>query len=397
MVIRNPIRSLREFFQLEYTGSLLLLGAALLALFMKNNAYLASIYETILVLPIQIRIGPLNLDKHLLHWVNDGLMALFFLLVTLELKREMLVGQLSKLSQVTLPIIAAVGGMVVPALIYISINYHSDTLAGWAIPSATDIAFSLSVLALLGKRVPIALRLFLMTLAIVDDLGAILIIAFFYSGHELHLLSLGIVAGVMLVLFLFNLKGVNSITAYLMMGLLLWLGILNSGLHATLAGVALAIFIPLDTQKEDSEENYRYSPLRQLEHNLHPWVAFLILPLFAFANSGVSFQGFTYDVLFEPLPLGIILGLLLGKLVGVFGFSWITVKLGLAAFPHRATATQLLGVALLCGIGFTMSLFIGTLAFNDETYLNAVRLGVLVGSLLSALSGYLILYYTSPK
>ncbi|KHD07662.1 pH-dependent sodium/proton antiporter [Candidatus Thiomargarita nelsonii] len=372
----------REFIKLESASSILLLLGAVLALLMSNSDW-AHFYGSLLHTHGSI----LNIEiKPVEFWVNDGLMAIFFLLVGLELKREMLEGELSNLSQIALPTIAAVGGMAVPALIYVVFNWNDPTtMNGWAIPSATDIAFSLGILALLGSRVPLSLKLFLMALAIIDDLGAIVIIALFYSG-DLHLSYLAFAAITLAVpVILFHWKGITSLTVYLIVGLLLWFFVLKSGIHATLAGVALAFFIP------NVKDSHGHSPLHRLEKGLHPWVAFGILPIFAFANAGVSFEGMTLSVLWEPVPLGIVLGLFLGKQLGVFGFTWLIIKLGFAELPDRATWLTLYGVSILCGVGFTMSLFIGGLAFTEPAYMNQVRLGVLVGSFVAAIVGYLIL------
>jgi len=372
----------REFIKLESASSILLLVGAVLALFMSNSDW-AHFYESLLHTHGNI----LNTEiKPVEFWVNDGLMAIFFLLVGLELKREMLEGELSDLSQIALPTIAAVGGMALPALFYVVFNWNDPTtINGWAIPSATDIAFSLGILALLGSRVPLSLKLFLMALAIIDDLGAIVIIALFYSG-DLHLSYLALAAITLAVpVILFHWKGVTSLTVYLIVGMLLWFFVLKSGIHATLAGVALAFFIP------NVKDSHGHSPLHRLEKGLHPWVAFGILPIFAFANAGVSFEGMTLSVLWEPVPLGIVLGLFLGKQLGVFGFTWLMIKLGFAELPDRATWLTVYGVSILCGVGFTMSLFIGGLAFTEPEYMNQVRLGVLVGSFVAAIVGYLIL------
>jgi len=372
----------REFIKLESASSILLLLGAVLALLMSNSDW-AHFYGSLLHTHGSI----LNIEiKPVEFWINDGLMAIFFLLVGLELKREMLEGELSDLSQVALPTIAAVGGMALPALIYVAFNWNNPTtINGWAIPSATDIAFSLGILTLLGSRVPLSLKLFLMALAIIDDLGAIVIIALFYSG-QLHLSYLALAAITLAVpVILFHWKGVTSLTVYLIVGLLLWFFVLKSGIHATLAGVALAFFIP------NVKDSHGHSPLHRLEKGLHAWVAFGILPIFAFANAGVSFEGMTLSVLWEPVPLGIVLGLFLGKQLGVFGFTWLMIKLGFAELPDRATWLTLYGVSILCGVGFTMSLFIGGLAFSEPEYMNQVRLGVLVGSFVAGIVGYFLL------
>lgn len=374
----------REFIKLESASSILLLIGAILALVMSNSSW-EHVYATL----IHTHFVIWDIDvKPPEFWINDGLMAIFFLTVGLELKREMQEGQLSDPSQITLPILAAIGGMVVPALIYVAFNWHEPTtLNGWAIPAATDIAFSLGVLALLSNRVPFSLKIFLMALAIIDDLGAIVIIALFYSGHELHLLYLAFAALLLVIPWiLFHWKGITNLTVYIIIGLVLWFCVLKSGIHATIAGVALAFVIP------NVKDSHGHSPLHRLEHILHPWVAFGILPIFAFANAGVSFEGMTLGILWEPVPLGIVLGLFVGKQIGVFGFAWLTVKLGFAELPEKATWLTIYGVALLCGIGFTMSLFIGALAFTDPKYMNEVRLGVLLGSFLSAIVGYLVLW-----
>ncbi|MCK5709509.1 MAG: Na+/H+ antiporter NhaA, partial [Deltaproteobacteria bacterium] len=320
-------------------------------------------------------------------WINDGLMAIFFLLIGLEVKREILDGQLSSISQVALPGIAAIGGMAIPALIYILFNIsNASALNGWAIPAATDIAFALGILALLGSRVPLSLKLFLLTLAIIDDLGAIVIIAIFYSG-ELSVTSL-IFAGVAIAaLFAMNLFGVKRIAAFVVVGIILWICVLKSGVHATLAGVILAFAIPLRTKEDEP------CPLREMEHSLHPWIAFGIMPIFAFANAGVSLKGMSFGSLFEPIPIGIALGLFLGKQVGVFGFSFAAVKLGLAKLPSDINWRLIYGTSVLCGIGFTMSLFISTLAFDSSIADDATsaRIGILVGSFIAAIVGYLIL------
>ncbi|MFB3148185.1 MAG: Na+/H+ antiporter NhaA [Thermodesulfobacteriota bacterium] len=387
----KPIRALeaiREFLKLESASGIILVGAAVLALIISNSP-LSSLYDLFLDTPVEIRIGALHLAKPLLLWINDGLMAIFFLLIGLEVKREILDGQLSSISQVALPGIAAIGGMAIPALIYILFNIsNASALNGWAIPAATDIAFALGILALLGSRVPLSLKLFLLTLAIIDDLGAIVIIAIFYSG-DLSVTSL-IFAGVAIAaLFAMNLLGVKRIAAYVVVGLILWICVLKSGVHATLAGVILAFAIPLRTKEDEP------CPLREMEHSLHPWIAFGIMPIFAFANAGVSLEGMSFGSLFEPIPIGIALGLFLGKQAGVFGFSLAAVKLGLAKLPSDINWRMIYGTSVLCGIGFTMSLFISTLAFDSSITDDAAsaRIGILVGSFISAIVGYLILSF----
>jgi len=387
------VRSLfTRFFQLEAASGLLLIAAAVLALIV-NNSPLSYLYSGLLDVPVAVQVGALNIAKPLLLWINDGLMALFFLLIGLEVKREVVDGHLSKPSQVILPATAAVGGMVIPALLYWFINRDNPAaVAGWAIPTATDIAFALGVLALLGKRVPVSLKLFLMTLAIIDDLGAIIVIALFYSG-TLSSVSLLLAAACLVVLMAMNRLGVVKLGPYMIVGLILWVCVLKSGVHATLAGVALALCIPLRTRNAET------SPLLSLEHALHPWVAYAILPLFAFANAGVSLAGMTVESFTHPVPMGIAVGLLLGKTVGVFGLTWLAVKLRLAALPEGAGWGQILGVAILCGIGFTMSLFVGSLAFapGSSEYAGMDRMGILTGSFFAAVIGYAVTAMASRK
>ncbi|WP_212625585.1 Na+/H+ antiporter NhaA [Pseudomonas sp. PP3] len=388
-----PLRStFTRFFQLEAASGLLLIAAAVLALII-NNSPLSWLYNGLLDTPVVAQIGALKIAKPLLLWINDGLMALFFLLIGLEVKREVLDGQLSRPSQIVLPGAAAIGGMVVPALIYWFLNRDNPpALSGWAIPTATDIAFALGVLALLGKRVPVSLKLFLMTLAIIDDLGAIIIIAIFYSG-ALSTVSLALAAACIAALIGMNRLGVVKLGPYMIIGLILWVCVLKSGVHATLAGVTLAFCIPLRTK------NAEPSPLLTLEHALHPWVAYGILPLFAFANAGLSLSGVTVDSFTHDVPMGIAVGLLLGKTVGVFGLTWLAVKIGIAALPQGANWGQILGVAILCGIGFTMSLFVGSLAFEPgvSDYAGMDRMGILTGSILAALIGYAVTAMASRK
>jgi Na+:H+ antiporter, NhaA family len=383
--MREKLKGALEFFHHEAAGGLVLVVAALVALFASNSP-LAWLYDGFLHTPVGLRVGDLALDKSLLHWINDGLMAIFFFLVGLEIKRELLQGELSTFGQAVLPAVAALGGMVAPAVIYVGINTGDPVaLRGWAIPTATDIAFAVGVLALLGPRIPSSLKIFLLALAIIDDLGAIIIIALFYTDN-LSLLSLSLALAGIVVLAALNARGVTRLAPYLLTGIFIWVCVLKSGVHATLAGVAVALAIPL-TSKVEGEP----SLLEQLEESLHPWVAFAVLPLFAFANAGVSLQGLSLDNLLEPIPLGIAAGLFAGKAIGVFGATWIAVMGGLAGKPDGATWFQILGIALLAGIGFTMSLFIGMLAFPDPAEAASLRLGVLTGSLLSAVAGYLIL------
>ena len=381
-----PLRStFTRFFAMEAASGLLLIAAAILALII-NNSPLSWLYNGLLETPVVAQVGALKIAKPLLLWINDGLMALFFLLIGLEVKREVLEGQLAKPSQIVLPGAAAIGGMLVPALIYWFLNRDNPpALNGWAIPTATDIAFALGVLALLGKRVPTSLKLFLMTLAIIDDLGAIVIIAIFYSG-ALSTLSLMLAGACIAALVAMNRMGVVKLGPYMIIGLILWVCVLKSGVHATLAGVTLAFCIPLRTR------NAEPSPLKALEHALHPWVSFGILPLFAFANAGLSLSGVTLESFTHHVPMGIAVGLLLGKTIGVFGLTWMAVKTGIAALPSGANWGQVLGVAILCGIGFTMSLFVGSLAFEpgSSEYAGMDRMGILTGSLFAALIGYAV-------
>lgn len=382
------LRAIREFVKMEASAGILLGLAAALALLWSNSP-LRPFYDMLLGIPVVVQFGALQIAKPLLLWINDGLMVVFFLLVGLEIKREVAEGELSSLDKAALPVIAAVGGMAVPAAIYVAINWGDPaTLNGWGIPTATDIAFALGVLMLLGNRVPASLKIFLLALAIIDDLGAIVIIAVWYTT-DLSLVSLGIAAAALVALVWLNRRGTLAIAPYVLVGVVLWVAVLKSGVHATLAGVALAFAIPLKTGAGGGR-----SPLRHLEHALHPWVAYGILPMFALANSGVSLKGLSPADLFAPVPLGIMLGLLLGKQIGVMGFSWVAVRLGVARLPDGATWIQFYGVAVLTGIGFTMSLFIGTLAFDDPAYAPAVRIGVLTGSAIAAAFGYMLLRMT---
>ncbi|PWC58119.1 sodium:proton antiporter [Azospirillum sp. TSH7] len=386
---------LATFLKTESASGVVLMIAAVLALLWANSPA-APLYDTILATKLAVTAGGVGLDKPLILWINDGLMAIFFLLVGLEIKREVLEGELSSPAKAMLPGIAALGGMAVPALVYcLFAQAEPGALQGWAIPAATDIAFALGVLALLGNRVPGSLRVFLLALAIMDDLGAIVIIAVFYS-HGLVPMALGLAAASAVGLWLLNRAGVRSLTPYLLLGLVLWVCVLKSGIHATLAGVVLAFAIPLRVKGPDGKRA-EDAPLYCLEHALHPWVAFLIMPVFALANAGVPLDGITPASLLEPVPLGIALGLFVGKQVGVFLAVWIAVHIGVVERPARASWGQVYGVAVLTGIGFTMSLFIGTLAFADPEHAVAVRLGVLAGSLASALVGYGLLHVAGTR
>jgi len=386
----DRLRNAATLFRHDAAGGVILLLAAVLALIL-DNSRLAWFSETLLQTQLSISLGEWALDKPLLLWINDGLMAIFFLLVGLEIKRELLVGELATFDRAILPVIAAIGGMVLPAIIYTLINIgDSVALRGWAIPTATDIAFAVGVLAILGNRVPTSLKAFLLALAIIDDLGAIIIIALFYTS-DLSWLSLGLAAAGIGLLASLNLSGVTRVAPYALTGIFIWVCVLKSGVHATLAGVVVALAIPLQGADETGA-----SPLERLEHNLAPWVMFGVMPLFAFANAGVSLAGMSFGSIFAPIPLGVALGLLVGKTAGIFGAVWLAVRWRIAAAPEGATADQVLGVAMLAGIGFTMSLFIGMLAFPDPTYAAPLRLGVLVGSLLSAVGGYLLLRFGLP-
>ncbi|MCG6937979.1 MAG: Na+/H+ antiporter NhaA [Gammaproteobacteria bacterium] len=377
-----------EFIKKESSSGILLIIVTVLALILKNSMF-SDYYAAFLRTPVEIRFADLHIAKPLLLWINDGLMAIFFLLIGLEVKREFIEGQLSTPSQVALPGIAAVGGMIIPACFYIYINIGNETaMRGWAIPTATDIAFALGILALLGKRVPISLKVFLMALAIIDDLGAIVIIALFYTV-ELSTLSITIAAIALSILIIMNRLGVTRKAAYIIVGVVLWVSVLKSGVHATLAGVALAFTIPLSSKDKSGNE---YSMSKEMEHDLHYWVAFFILPMFAFVNAGVDLRNVSLEQMTTGVPLGIMAGLFLGKQVGVFGFSWLMIRLGLTKLPDRSSWLQLYGVSVLTGIGFTMSLFVDSLAFtDDELYHQADKLAVLLASFAAGAVGYLIL------
>jgi Na+:H+ antiporter, NhaA family len=387
--MQDIMTRLRGLLGHDAAGGVILLAAAILALILDNSP-LEWLYDRLLETPVSLRVGRLGIEKPLLLWINDGLMALFFLLVGLELKRELLVGDLSTWRRAVLPLIAALGGLAVPALIYVGVNAGNPAgLRGWAIPAATDIAFAVGVLALLGPRVPASLKVFLLALAIIDDLGAIIIIALFYTQDLAPLaLVLALLGGV--TLWGLNRADVRSFAPYVLVAVFMWVCVLKSGVHATLAGVALALAIPLRSSDKSSSV-VASSMLARLEHGLQPWVKFLIAPLFAFANAGVSLAGLSLSTALAPVPLGIAAGLFLGKQIGIFTSTWLAVRLGLAEMPTDASWRQVYGTAALGGIGFTMSLFIGSLAFPDPSYAVAVRVGVLVGSLASGVLGYALL------
>jgi len=383
---RTSRELIEEFFRLEAAGGIVLVIAAIVALLWANTPW-RELYADLLHIPVVVQFGALRLDKPLLLWINDALMAVFFLLVGLEIKREVVQGELSSMRQAALPCIAALGGMLGPALIYSLINWGDPVaMRGWPIPAATDIAFAVGVLALLGARAPSTLKIFLLALAIIDDLGAIVIIALFYT-EDLSLLSLSLGLAGLVALIVLNLAGVRRIAPYVLVGILVWICVLKSGVHATLAGVALGFAIPLRGSDKGAEP-----PLRRLEHMLHPWVTYGILPVFAFANAGVSLAGLSLNSLLEPVTLGVALGLFLGKQLSVFGITWIAVQLGIGEKPAGASWLQLYGMSVLTGIGFTMSLFIGTLAFEAPENNVAVQLGVLCASVACGAAGYLVLY-----
>ena len=381
--------ALPKLFTHEAAGGLVLMAAAVLAMLIANSGW-NSLYDQFLHAPITLGIPPLSLEKTVLHWINDGLMVIFFFVVGLEIKRELVLGAFSNLRTASLPLLGAIGGMIVPALIYIGVNAgDAAALRGWAIPAATDIAFAVGVLALLGSRVPTSLKVFILALAIIDDLGAIIIIALFYTDN---LSPSALMAGlaVMAMLIGLNRLGYRSASPYLLLGFVLWLCVLKSGVHATLAGVITAFAVPIGTDE-------RAGPADRLEHGLSPYVSFLVLPAFAFANAGVSLAGVGIDKLSEPIPLGIALGLFVGKAVGISVFAWVAIRAKLSRMPEGADAIQLFAVSVLGGIGFTMSLFIGMLAFPDPSYAASIRLGVLAGSLVSAVVGYTLLRVYSSR
>ena len=390
-MIKTLSKPFKWFFRLEAASGLVLLIAAIIALVI-SNSNLSELYFNTLEQYLFIGVNNFGLKLSVHHWINDLLMAVFFFFVTLEIKREFIQGELSNLKKALLPIIGAVGGMVIPALVYVSINLgNSETLNGWAIPSATDIAFSLGILSLLGSRVPISLKIFLTALAIIDDLGAILIIAFFYSG-DLSISYLSLILISYILLLVLNKFGIKKFIPYLIIGSFMWFFTYKSGIHATIAGVLLASTIPHRAKEKD------FSLLIKLEHAISPYVAFIIMPIFAFANAGVNLTGLSFYSLLAPVPLGILLGLFVGKQVGVMVISYLAVKLGAAQMPDKSNWLSLYGVSILTGIGFTMSLFVGNLAFVENTqYMDGVKIGVLSGSLLSTIFGYFILLYASKK
>ncbi len=385
-------RAIRNFLSQESAGGILLMASVVIAMIFANSP-LSGMYHGFLETEMQVRLGSLDIDKTLIHWINDGLMAIFFMLIGLEVKRELLEGALSSRAQASLPTFAAIGGMVFPAAVYLIFNYSDPiTQVGWAIPAATDIAFALGIMALLGNRVPVSLKVFLLALAIIDDLGVVVIIALFYSGDLSTLaLTVGFIATG--VLFMLNAKHVTKLSVFLFVGAILWFAVLKSGVHATLAGVVIGFAIPLKGNKGER------SPLKHLEHALHPYVAFAILPIFAFANAGISLEGISIASLTGMLPLGIALGLLVGKPLGIFTFSWAAVKLGWAKLPEGVNFIHIFAVSVLCGIGFTMSIFISSLAFGSANveYDTLARLGILMGSTTAAIIGYALLSVSLPK
>ncbi len=389
----EPLSFIDSFLKLESAGGILLICSAILAMIMANTA-LSPFYDLLLSTPVEIRIGALEIAKPLLLWINDGLMAIFFFLVGLELKRELLEGELSDKRNIILPGVGAIGGMVIPAAIYLYFNYQDPVaVKGWAIPAATDIAFALGVLALLGSRVPVAIKIFLTSLAIFDDIGAIVIIAIFYTSN-ISLTALAVVAICIPILFILNRNNVITKSPYILIGVIMWVATLKSGVHATLAGVLLAMFIPLRSAKDPD-----VSPLKSLEHDLHTIVAFFVLPVFAFANAGISFAGVGFEQILHNVPIGIALGLFFGKQIGIFGLCGLLIKLKIVSFPKGMNWGVLYGTSALCGIGFTMSLFIGSLAF-EETGVDLLfdeRLGIILGSLLSGVVGYIILHFSLPR
>jgi len=382
-----------KFLSLESSAGIILIVATFFAMTLKNSP-LTELYQGFLMMPIGVNIGEAGINKPLLLWINDGFMAIFFLMVGMEIKRELIEGHLQTKEQRMLPLIGAIGGVVFPAAIYLAFNWENSlSRHGWAIPTATDIAFALGILAMAGNKVPVSIKIFLMALAIFDDFMAILVVAIFYTS-QLSILALGLSLIGIVGLFLLNKLKVSRIAAYILVGLFIWVCVLKSGVHATLAGVITGLFIPLRSSDEPE-----YSPSKSLIHSLHPWVAFGILPLFAFANAGVALEGFNIDKLLNPIPLGIIVSLFVGKQLGVFSLCWLSIKLGLARLPEKSSMLDLYAVSILCGVGFTMSLFIGGLAFEygGAGEARADRLGILIGSFLSASIGFLVLKWSNSK
>ena len=386
-----PIEIIRKFFKLKSAPGILLFVAAIVAILVENS-FLSDLYSKLLHSSININIYNFSIEKDLHHWINDGLMAIFFLLIGLEIKRELVQGHLSTREQFSLPAVAAIGGITIPAIIYISLNFGNEvTTNGWAIPTATDIAFALGVVTLLGNRIPISLKVTLVAVAIIDDLIAIIIIASFYAS-DLSINYLFFAAIATFILFVLNNRKINNLSPYVILGILLWMFVLKSGIHASLAGVLLAQFIPMKPKDTSA-----HSPLYKLEHSIEPWVNFIILPIFAFANAGVSFSGMKLNLLWDPVTLGIILGLFFGKQIGVMLFTYLGSILKICKLPSDISWAQYYGLSLVTGIGFTMSLFIGSMAFTDPEYQTSVRLGVLIASLLAGIFGYLTLRFTTKS
>ena len=386
-----PIEIIRKFFKLKSAPGILLFVAAIVAILVENS-FLSDLYSKLLHSSININIYNFSIEKDLHHWINDGLMAIFFLLIGLEIKRELVQGHLSTREQFSLPAVAAIGGITIPAIIYISLNFGNEvTTNGWAIPTATDIAFALGVVTLLGNRIPISLKVTLVAIAIIDDLIAIIIIASFYAS-DLSINYLFFAAIATFILFVLNNRKINNLSPYVILGILLWMFVLKSGIHASLAGVLLAQFIPMKPKDTSA-----HSPLYKLEHSIEHWVNFIILPIFAFANAGVSFSGMKLNLLWDPVTLGIILGLFFGKQIGVMLFTYLGSILKICKLPSDISWAQYYGLSLVTGIGFTMSLFIGSMAFTDPEYQTSVRLGVLIASLLAGIFGYLTLRFTTKS
>lgn len=387
VIPQRALDALADFFRLEAAGGIVLIIAACAALMIANSPYHPE-YLAFCATQVQFRIGDLNIDKPLSLWVNDGLMAIFFLMVALEIKREAVSGQLSERSQLVLPMVCAAAGVAVPALIFTAFNStDASAMRGWAVPTATDIAFALGVLALLGSRVPTGLKLLLSTIAVVDDLIAIVIIAVFYS-HELALMPLALAAVTLTAMWVLNLRGVTALGPYLLLGVVLWFFVLKSGVHATLAGVATGLMIPHISKKNAIPDDTEHSPLETLEHEIHPWVVYAVLPLFAFINAGLSLRGIELHHIFSPLPMGVVFGLVIGKPIGIVGASLLLRATGLARFPDGMNFSAMIGLGLMCGIGFTMSLFISSLAYSDPALYQESVIGILLASAISAVAGY---------